>query len=169
MFKDRLKQLRIDRGLSQVELADALEVSPGAIGGYENGTRTPKQDILDRMAEFFQVPAEDIKRGRQLSPDQYAEFCYRISDAMNHTSWSDFEALGLSEYELRTAVRQKAPIREDRAVELAAALGTNISDLLIAKEGNGLLDIINRKLETMTTPQLQKVLTYIDLVKKGEL
>ena len=40
-FKVRLKMLRIKSGLSQVELAKAVNVSPSAIGMYEQGRREP--------------------------------------------------------------------------------------------------------------------------------
>lgn len=40
-FTVRLKMLRIKSGLSQVELAKAINVSPSAIGMYEQGRREP--------------------------------------------------------------------------------------------------------------------------------
>ena len=169
MLKDRLKKAREERGLSQAELAEALDLSLGGIGGYENGSRIPKQEILDRLAEYFRMAPEDLRRGRQLSPDQYAAFCARISDAMDHTSPEDFEALGLSEKTMRNAIKQQNPIREDRAIELADALGTDISDLLVVDPESNLRVLIERKLNVSTTEQLQKYLTYIELVQKGEL
>ena len=54
-FKDRLKQLRTMKGLSQVELADKLDISKSAIGAYEVGTRMPKRDAIRKLAEFFNV------------------------------------------------------------------------------------------------------------------
>lgn len=40
-FKDRLKELRKSRDLSQAELAEKIGVSVGLIGMYENGQRNP--------------------------------------------------------------------------------------------------------------------------------
>lgn len=130
MLKDRLKMLREHRGLSQVELAEALGLSAGGIGGYENGSRTPKPGILAEIAEFFNVPVEDLRDGPLLSNEQYAAFCERIFDVLDHTSSDDFEALGLDERAIRAAIRQSRPIREDRAIELAAELGTNIAKII---------------------------------------
>ena len=54
-FKDRLKQLRTMRGLSQVALADRLDISKSTIAAYEIGTRMPGRDATRKMSEFFHV------------------------------------------------------------------------------------------------------------------
>lgn len=54
-FKDRLKQLRTMRGLSQVALADRLNISKSTIGAYETGDRMPGRDATRKMSEFFHV------------------------------------------------------------------------------------------------------------------
>ena len=54
-FKDRLKQLRTMRGLSQVTLADKLNMSKSTIGAYETGDRMPGRDATKKLAEFFSV------------------------------------------------------------------------------------------------------------------
>lgn len=57
-FKDRLKQLRTMRGLSQVALADRLDVSKSTIGAYETGDRMPGRTALAKLASFFNVSQE---------------------------------------------------------------------------------------------------------------
>lgn len=54
-FAKRLKALRKERGLTQAELADALEISRSAIGMYERGDREPNFDTADDLAEYFDV------------------------------------------------------------------------------------------------------------------
>lgn len=55
-FKDRLRQLREKRCLSQDELARQLGMSKSAISMYENGKREPKDlEILECLADFFNV------------------------------------------------------------------------------------------------------------------
>ena len=51
----RLKSLRSERGLTQRELADSLGISTSAITMYENGRRIPKYDILETIADYFNV------------------------------------------------------------------------------------------------------------------
>lgn len=50
-----LKMLREERGLSQSQLAEALKVSKSTIGMYETNGRTPKPELLEALADFFNV------------------------------------------------------------------------------------------------------------------
>ena len=57
MFRDkfakRLKELRSEKGLSQEELAKAIQSSTNAVGMYETGKRMPREEILERIKAFF--------------------------------------------------------------------------------------------------------------------
>lgn len=55
IFCERLKELRIEKELGQVELANALNVSKGIISLWENGLREPKLSNLIALAKFFEV------------------------------------------------------------------------------------------------------------------
>lgn len=54
-ISDRLKELRLSKGLSQAELAVELHLSSTTINRYEHGLREPSLDILCGFAEFFGV------------------------------------------------------------------------------------------------------------------
>ena len=54
-FKERLKDLRKMKGLSQVALADRLGLSKSTIGAYETGDITPSLEALNLIADFFNV------------------------------------------------------------------------------------------------------------------
>lgn len=54
-MKIRLKELRKAAGLTQEDLADRLDTSKGYISLLESGGRAPGPDMLDRLAEFFNV------------------------------------------------------------------------------------------------------------------
>ena len=54
-FKDRLKDLRKAKGLSQVALAEKLGLSKSTIGAYETGDITPSVEALNTIADFFNV------------------------------------------------------------------------------------------------------------------
>ena len=55
IFSERLKELRIEKGIGQIELANALHVSKGIISLWENGLREPILSNLIALAEFFEV------------------------------------------------------------------------------------------------------------------
>ena len=71
-FKDVLKKLRKDRALSQIELAGKLDVSPGLIGMYETGKRKPSYELLEAIADFFNV-STDYLQGRESGSEYYLD------------------------------------------------------------------------------------------------
>ena len=83
-FKEVLKKLRKDRGLSQVELASKLGVSPGLIGMYETGSRKPSYEMLETMGDYFNV-STDYLQGRESGSEYYldpevAEMAQQLKD-----------------------------------------------------------------------------------------
>lgn len=59
MFKDVLKKLREEKALTQEQLAEILNVSPGTIGNYEQGQRLPKDDKMwIKIATYFKVSVD---------------------------------------------------------------------------------------------------------------
>lgn len=68
----RLKRLRLDRGLSQRELA-APGVSYAYISRIEAGTRQPSVKALRRLAAKLGVTADFLETGSQLAPDEQRE------------------------------------------------------------------------------------------------
>lgn len=59
-MKNRLEELRKERGLRQEELADILEVSRQTIGSLENGRYNPSILLAFKIARFFNKGIEDI-------------------------------------------------------------------------------------------------------------
>jgi len=56
--------LRLAHGLTQQELAKHLGISPVTISGYENGHREPTIEMLERIADYFDVTV-DYLLGRE--------------------------------------------------------------------------------------------------------
>ena len=59
-MKNRLEQLRKERGIRQEELANALEVSRQTIGSLENGRYNPSILLAFKIARYFGMSIEDI-------------------------------------------------------------------------------------------------------------
>ncbi len=59
-MKNRLEELRKERGMNQAELADILEVSRQTIGSLENGRYNPSIVLAFKIARFFDKSIEDI-------------------------------------------------------------------------------------------------------------
>jgi len=58
VFIQRLRQLRADWRLSQVELAHALNVSRSCVRNWELGDSTPTMEMLADIALFFRVSVD---------------------------------------------------------------------------------------------------------------
>lgn len=54
----RLKQLREENNLSQLDLANKLNMSQQAISAYEKGTREPDIDTIKKISDFFNVSTD---------------------------------------------------------------------------------------------------------------
>lgn len=67
MFSERLKELRLEADMKQLELAKILGISASTIGMYEQGRRFPDQEILLKIANFFDVTT-DYLLGRTDNP-----------------------------------------------------------------------------------------------------
>jgi transcriptional regulator with XRE-family HTH domain len=79
MFKDKLKQLRLDKGVTQSDIAKAIGVSPATIGNYEQGTREPRRiETLEKIAEYFGVSVECLMDDNSINQyDMYNGIIYR--------------------------------------------------------------------------------------------
>ena len=57
-FKERLKELRLERNLSQQTLGKIVNMSKMAISHWESGHSEPSIAQLIRLAEFFEVSVD---------------------------------------------------------------------------------------------------------------
>lgn len=59
-MRNRLEELRKEKGIRQEELAVALEVSRQTIGSLENGRYNPSIQLAFKIARYFKLAIEDI-------------------------------------------------------------------------------------------------------------
>lgn len=57
-FKERLKELRNEKGLTQLQLASKLKVDFRTISNWENGVRKPDIEALVTIADYFDVSTD---------------------------------------------------------------------------------------------------------------
>jgi putative transcriptional regulator len=60
ILKNRLEEIRKQRGIKQEELADILEVSRQTIGSLENGRYNPSILLAFKIADYFKMNIEEI-------------------------------------------------------------------------------------------------------------
>lgn len=59
-FAKRLKELRMSRGLTQDDLARELRLVKSSISMYENGKRKPSFEVLEAIADYFNVNMDTL-------------------------------------------------------------------------------------------------------------
>ena len=59
----RIKIKRLEKGISQVEFAKELGITPTLASIYESGRAIPPKDLLEKMAEILNCSPEDLLEG----------------------------------------------------------------------------------------------------------
>ena len=59
-MRNHVRQLRVERGLSQGQLAEALDVSRQTINSIEQERYTPSLPLALALARFFGAPVEEM-------------------------------------------------------------------------------------------------------------
>ncbi len=54
-FKERLKELRLEKGVTQIQIAKIVNMSKMAISHWEKGNSEPSIDQLKILANYFDV------------------------------------------------------------------------------------------------------------------
>ena len=57
-FAEKIKSLRKERGMTQMQLAAATNISLGVIADIESGRRDPSKEVAKRFSEYFHVPVQ---------------------------------------------------------------------------------------------------------------
>jgi transcriptional regulator with XRE-family HTH domain len=57
-FGDKLRALRLERNLTQQQVADRLELGKSSISAYEKNIKYPSIDVLIRLCEYFNTSAD---------------------------------------------------------------------------------------------------------------
>ena len=68
MIGPRIAALRRERGMSQADLAAKIQVSPSALGMYEQGRREPSADTMVALARALDVTTDFLLTGRVTTP-----------------------------------------------------------------------------------------------------
>ena len=69
MLSQNIKALRMQKGLTQKELADLLHVTSQAVSRWEKGEVEPSIDTISEMANIFEVTTDEIIGGPDKKPN----------------------------------------------------------------------------------------------------
>jgi len=83
---DRLKKIRKEKNLRQIDLASSLGLAQTTIANYEQGTRFPNEKTLSQIADFFNVSL-DYLLGRSDTLVNNEDITYQQSDINENTEF----------------------------------------------------------------------------------
>jgi transcriptional regulator with XRE-family HTH domain len=69
-FRENLVRLRKERRLTQMQLAELLDVQPRLISRWETGETKPQFDHMVRLAEVLEVSLDDLARGPEAAAER---------------------------------------------------------------------------------------------------
>lgn len=72
-FGNFIYKLRVEKGLTQAEVAQKLSVTSAAVSKWENGSAKPRYEVLLQLAEIFKVSTEELVRGEHIDELQSEE------------------------------------------------------------------------------------------------
>ena len=79
-FSDNLRNLRLQRGLTQMELAEGLKTSQSSITSWEQERREPDFRTIQRIADYFNVPLSSLLPSDDSNDNEYAQ---RVASSLN--------------------------------------------------------------------------------------
>ena len=68
-----IRTLRLERGLTQAELADAVGVSKQAVSNWERGKRFPDVSLIEALTEALGVSAAELIKGERIQTPNIKE------------------------------------------------------------------------------------------------
>ncbi|OGO77631.1 MAG: transcriptional regulator [Clostridiales bacterium GWB2_37_7] len=76
---DRLKHLRLEKNLTQIELGKIFNTSHATINRYEKGVNEPDSETINKFADFFNV-STDYLLGRTNTKNNKERISHAIND-----------------------------------------------------------------------------------------
>ena len=103
-FSERLKKLRKDTGLTQVDVASKLGISQQAYASWERGIKKPTQDNLVKIAQVLNVSVDYLVGNSEEKVDELdnIELLFRMNSK------------GLTEEEKETFKKELIEFMEER-------------------------------------------------------
>lgn len=77
-FGQRFKKLRQEKNLTQEKLAEKFFLNKSSISRYEQDKQLPEIDLLEKIADFFDVSVDYLLGRVEINSTQSTEFAHRL-------------------------------------------------------------------------------------------
>lgn len=114
MFGDVLRSLRLKAGLSQEELGKKLGLAKSTISMYESGTREPNLEVLEAIADTFNVDMNTLTDSK-VSADLSSELQEYLEELKNRSEMRMLFSLakGATKEDVMQAVKIIEALKKD--------------------------------------------------------
>jgi len=92
---NRVKELREEKGMKQIELSQALQVSQGTLSNWERGVHNPDNEALGQLAKLFECSVDYLLGHSEIREPLNGLYMRVMQDAKNS---------GMSPQDLQVAV-----------------------------------------------------------------
>jgi transcriptional regulator with XRE-family HTH domain len=108
---ETIKELREKMGLTQKEFAERFGTAMTTVSGWETGNRTPRLEVLEKLAEFFGVTVNYLlgdENGMSELESGFPEGVRMLRRANNTMSDEQKQTLvGIMEHMIETSAKNK--------------------------------------------------------------
>ncbi|WP_339182815.1 helix-turn-helix transcriptional regulator [Paenibacillus sp. FSL R5-0701] len=85
LLSERLLELRKERRLTQQEISKSLKMARTTYSGYENGSREPDNETLNKIADFLEVSVDYLLGRTEQRKQVLSEPSRALIDSLNLT------------------------------------------------------------------------------------
>lgn len=93
IISENLLRIRMEKGLTQKHVCEAIGVSQGALSNYETGVRKPSTEKIRAFAKFYQVSTDEILLSQKNEGNPPAAFHGIRHISINGETWFSGEDL----------------------------------------------------------------------------
>lgn len=131
-FSNRLKKLRVSKGLTQRELGSFLDVTQNAIFNWETGRTEPSAETIERIANYFKVsPAYLMGWGEHKSLNHIiADNTLRYRTQLNVSQETLAKYVGISTDAIRQIETGKVMPSPSELLKISEGLMITVDQLL---------------------------------------
>lgn len=105
---DRLKMLRMQKGISQTELANLVGASRASINYYENGQRTPNIHFLTRAANTYGISLDYLCGNTAYLEQSELERLHALDNLLRHA-----KEMNTALQNVHTSIHASMPLLEN--------------------------------------------------------
>lgn len=142
VFGEKIVEQRKRKGITQQELADALNISRSTLAGYEAENKKPSYKVLVRIAEYFGVTVDYLLRSTDTQDFGICDCGNTIKELRTEAGMTQ-EELGMLLNVQNAAVSKyesgKIPLTGETLLKLSKIFNVSTDYLLGAEEGNTMI------------------------------